>query len=177
MTQRDQLIARIMCQQEAVSGPTKPVVTLEEFFDGNEDYASIGCNLNEPYAVPAPDAGGWLKRIRGRLSRTLKPEPQIPTPTAPHPGPQGFYQVLRAVRERPDVQDVLVEIDDLDRADSTGWPFSEVVYILTEGSIQDVEGWAAVLFPDKISEGWFGDKPSAAPDLLPGYQVYAVWWD
>ena len=109
-----------------------------------------------------------------------RPKLPYPVPTAPHPGPQGFYKVLKAVRERADVQDVLVEIDDLDgadSADSTEWPFSEVVYILTQACQEDVEAWVAVLFPDAIQEGYFGDKPSQAPELLPGYQVYAVWWD
>ena len=27
----------------------RPIVTLEEFFEGNDDRASIGCNLPEPY--------------------------------------------------------------------------------------------------------------------------------
>ncbi len=45
MIQRDQLIARIQAQKEATRDLTKPVVGLEEFFEGNEDYGSIGCNL------------------------------------------------------------------------------------------------------------------------------------
>ena len=110
------------------------------------------------------------------------PHPKLPypVPTAPHPGPQGFYEVLKAVRERADVQDVLVEIDDLNGADSAGstdWLFSEVVYVLTRAPIQDIQAWAAALFPDEIQEGYFGDKPFHAPELLPGYQVYALWWD
>lgn len=171
MTQRDQLIARIKRQKEAVSEPTKPVVSLEEFFEGNEDYGSIGCNLDMPYREPPPpDTRGWLRRI-------LRPELVRPVPTAPHPGPQGFYKVLRAVRERADVQDVLVEIEEFDEADGRFWPFSEVVYILTKAPMQDVEAWVAALFPDEIREGYFGDKPSLVPDLLPGYWVYAAWWD
>ncbi len=170
MTRRDQLITRIKRQKESVDGPTRPVVSLEEFFVGNEDYGSIGCNLDMPHDNPPPDDQGWLRRI-------LRPQPVRPVPTAPHPGPQGFYKVLRAVQERTDVQDVLVEIDDLDEADGRFWPFSEVVYVLTKAHLQDVEAWVAALFPDEIREGYFGDKPSLAPDLLPGYRVYAAWWD
>lgn len=171
MTQRDQLIASIKSQNEATDGPTKPVVSLEEFFEGNDDYGSIGCNLDGPYdPLPAPDTRGWLKRM-------LHPRPAFPAPTAPHPGPQGFYKVLRAVRERADVQDVLVEIDDLDESPGGAWPFSEVVYVLTNAAVQEVEAWVAPLFPDETREGYFGNKPSAAPELLPGYRVYAAWWD
>lgn len=44
---RQQLIARI--KQQALPGlqPMLPVVSLEEFFEGNDDYGSIGCNLTE----------------------------------------------------------------------------------------------------------------------------------
>jgi len=170
MTQRDQLIARIKRQQESVNGPTKPVVSLEEFFEGDEDYGSIGCNLDMPHEDPPPDDRGWLRRI-------LRPQSVRPAPTAPHPGPQGFYKALRAVRGQADVQDVLVEIDDLDEVNGTSWPFSEVVYVLTKAPLLDVQSWVATLFPDEIREGYFGDKPSLAPDLLPGYRVYAAWWD
>ena len=45
MTQREQLVALIKEQKETVGGETKPVVSLEEFFESNEDYGSIGCNL------------------------------------------------------------------------------------------------------------------------------------
>lgn len=171
MTQRDHIIASIKSQNEAIDGPTKPVVSLEEFFDGNDDDGSIGCNLDEPFCPPS-DTRGWLER-------TLRPRPavSIPAPTAPHPGPQGFYKILMTVRERADVQDVLVEIDDLDESPGGAWPFSEVVYVLTRATVQEVEAWVAPLFPDEVRDGYFGDKPSAAPDLLPGYQVYAAWWD
>ena len=91
--------------------------------------------------------------------------------------PSGFYKVLQTVRDRADVQDVLVEIDDLNEVYGTDWPFSEVVSILTMAPLEDVESWVAALFPDEIQEGYFGDRPSLAPDLLPDYRVYAFWWD
>ena len=50
----------------------RPVVTLEDFFEGNQDEASIGCNLVD------------------------------------HPGVDRFYETLRGIRDRADVQDVLV---------------------------------------------------------------------
>ena len=51
-----------------------PVVTLEQFFDGNDDLGSIGCNLID------------------------------------HPGTASFFATLRAIRDRPNVHNVLVEI-------------------------------------------------------------------
>ena len=174
MTQRDQLVAHIQVQKETIRDLTKPVVSLEEFFEGNEDYGSIGCNLDGPYAVSAPDTRNWLKKA-------LFSKAPVSVPTAPHPGPQGFYQILMEIRAREDVQDVLVEIADLDvdaiPGQSSEWPFSDLIYILTRATELDVQEWVAPLFPDTVEEGYFGDKPSHTPDLLPGYHVYRAWWD
>ena len=172
MTQWEKLVALIKSQKEAVGDQTKPVVSLEEFFEGNDDYGSIGCNLDGPCVEPAPAVIGWQAKVKAWLGPKL-PATQ-PAPTAPHPGPQGFYQILKAVRERDDVQEVLVEIDDYEGLD---WPFSEVVYVLTSAFVQEVEGWVKDLFPDEVAEGYFGEKPARAPALRPGYRVYSVWWD
>jgi hypothetical protein len=118
-----------------------PVVSLEDFFEGNEDYGSIGCNLIE------------------------------------HPSPQGFFEHLLAIRSRPDVQDVLVEIYEIEEGDANMWPFSERVYVLTSASAKDVADWMRSLRPDEIEEGYFQGKPPAAPELREGMQVYAAWWD
>jgi hypothetical protein len=151
MTQRERLFAEIKRQKEA--GERLPLVSLEDFFNGNDDFGSIGCNLDDPQAVPP-----------------------VPAPYWPHPGPQGFYKTLRAIRERPNVQDVLVEISDADVGEGN-WPFSECVYILTAAVLEEVEAWAGSIFPTEVSEGYGDAKLSLASDLLPGYQVYMLWWD
>ena len=151
MTKRELLFAQIKRQQEV--GEPLPIVSLEEFFEGNNDYGSIGCNLDDPQA-----------------------KPPLPVPYWPHPSPQGFYEILRAVRERQEVQDVLVEVSDTDVGEEDR-PFSELVYILTTESIGEVEVWAASLHPTEVSEGYEGEKPALVPDLLPGYIVYTLWWD
>ncbi len=118
----------------------RPVVSLEVFFEGNHDPASIGCNLPE------------------------------------HPGVAKFYAVLRGIRERPDVQDVLVAITD-DMGDDE-WPFSDCIYVLTRAPAKDVERWAAALEPDPDpAEGYFPGPPKRAPTLLPGHHVVTLWWD
>jgi hypothetical protein len=136
---RDALIRRIKAL--ALSPDQPPLVTLEEFFDGNEDYGSIGCNLSA------------------------------------HPGPQFIYRTLRDIRSRPNVQDVLVEIAEVEEQDSTMWPFSERVYILTTAIREQVAEWAVGLQPDEIEDGFaFGRTPSA-PTLEAGMNVYGLWWD
>jgi hypothetical protein len=118
-----------------------PVVSLEDFFDGNNDYGSIGCNLAEEE----------------------------------HPGPDGFYAILRAIRQRPDVQDVLVEVYEVNEG---YWPYSERVYVLSRSALADVSRWLASLHPTEVSEGYpFHDMPSLLPPCAPGMKVYAAWWD
>ena len=127
-------------REQGFEGNGRPVVSLEEFFEGNKEVASIGCNLS------------------------------------PHPGVATFYSVLRAIREREDVQDVLVAITD-DMGDEE-WPFSDAVYVLTRASAKDVQRWAAVLEPDPDpAEDYFPAPPARAPALLPDHRVVTLWWD
>ena len=132
------LLAEIRDQRS--DDKSRPVVSLEVFFEGNDDPASIGCNLPE------------------------------------HPGVPTFYAVLRSIRERPDVQDVLVAITE-DMGDDD-WPFSDCIYVLTRASVKDVEKWAAALEPDPDpAEGYFPGPPKRAPTLLPEHRVVTLWWD
>src|ERR1041384_6377551 len=64
---------------------------------------------------------------------TDNPDPySIAANLEPHPSLESISSALRGIRARPDVQDVLVEITDLEEAESTpaGWPYSERVYVL-----------------------------------------------
>jgi hypothetical protein len=141
VNKRDTLIKKIRSQGLPSFSDPLPVVSLEDFFEGNEDYGSIGCNLLE------------------------------------HPSPQRFFEHLLAIRSRSDVQDVLIEIFEVEESDSTIWPFSERVYVLTSASTEDVADWMKPLEPDEIEVGYFQDKPPAAPELREGMRVYAAWWD
>lgn len=119
---------------------TSPVVSLEDFFEGNSDEGSIGCNLY------------------------------------PHPGIKIFYVTLKAIRDREDVQDVLVEISAID--DDVSWPFSEFIWIISKAPKDKVFEWVKPLKPDEINEGWGkAGKPSAAPEPKEPMTVYGVWWD
>jgi len=119
----------------------RPIVSLEDFFEGNKDLGSIGCNLID--------------------------YPEIPK----------FYEVLKSIRAKDNVQDVLVEISEVDE-EFLDWPFSETVYILTSASKEEIGKWMEPLQPDEIFEGWgFKKAPSAAPKLQDGMRVFGAWWD
>lgn len=134
------LIAAVHEQGLSNDGAPYPVVSLEAFFTGNDDYGSLGCNLTE------------------------------------HPGPPAFFETLSAIRKRPEVQDVLVEINEADPED-TIWPFSDRVYVLTSASPSQVQAWLSRLQPSEVSLGWANGAPKAAPELRPGMSVVSAWWD
>ena len=117
-----------------------PLVSLEDFFTGNQDLGSIGCNLFV------------------------------------HPGIATFYKVLREIRDRPEVQDVLIEITDLEETEGV-WPFSDSVYILTSASPRKVARWLRRLRPDEAREVAAEWLPTRLPDLLPDHVVLLAWWD
>lgn len=137
---RKQLAEKIY-EQGYPDAVTPPIVSLEDFFDGNSDEGSIGCNLLE------------------------------------HPGIETFYNILLKIRERENVQDVLIEIMEIED-DEDYWAFSERLYILTSADSEAVESWVNVLKPSDLDdEGYVFGTPPLAPELKNGYKVYSVWWD
>jgi hypothetical protein len=118
-----------------------PLLTLEEFFEGNDAAGSIGCNL-EAEPVPAE-----------------------------------FYDLLRAIRQRPSVSDVRVQITCVDDPGNE-WPFSDTVWILTDESLDEVREWfPAGLAPDEVWEGWHPNQQYEACQIVPGHRPVAVWYD
>jgi hypothetical protein len=82
------------------------------------------------------------------------------------------------------VQDVLVAIHECPETDEPLdddiWPSSVTVYVISRASKEEVAKWASPLVADDIGDAWScgtGIKPKAAPDLLPGMTVHALWWD
>jgi len=137
VTDRENLVTKIAAQG-ARAGDI--VVSLEDFFTGNDDRGSIGCNLG-------------------------KDQPPIPT----------FFQVLREIRSRPGVQDVLVRVCEFD--DPSSWPYSDTVYVLASAPIDEVQQWLAPLKPDEVYAEWMYGPPPKAPALKPGVTPYSAWWD
>jgi hypothetical protein len=140
-TKRTELIERVKALGLPRRDRPLPLVTLEEFFVGNDDYGSIGCNL------------------------TLML------------GPQFFFEKLKSIRSQPNVQDLLVEVTEVEEEDSGIWPFSDRVYIFTDGTAEDVTHWTAGLQPDAIDESSSHGGHGCAAELKPGYRCYGVWWD
>src|SRR5207247_1928777 len=121
LAKRNKLIAKIVAQYDAGAGAeVLPVVSLEDFFDGNWDEHSL-----------APNMVGY-----GR------------------PPLRECYDILREIRGRPEVQDVLVAIHESPDADDPEdfeiWPDSDTVYVLTSATRENVAQWAGRLKPDDV---------------------------
>jgi hypothetical protein len=102
----EELLKEIKRQRETnTSKSFKPAVSLELFFNGNNDPGCIGANL----------------------------------PDDERPGLYGFYSVLKSIRERPDVIDVLILIHDTEGVGDGSWPFSEDVVILTSANKDELQ--------------------------------------
>jgi hypothetical protein len=48
-----------------------------------------------------------------------------------------FYEVLRGIRTKPDVQNVLVRVCEY--GDPNSWPYTDTVYILTSAQLSEVQ--------------------------------------
>lgn len=136
---RRQLLSAIRQHGLPSTGGSLPVVSLEEFFGGNDDIRSIGRNL------------------------------------ARHPGINRFFSILRKIRSRPDVQDVLIEIHEADESDEAAWPFSRQVFLVTTVPLRTVETWLLDLQPSEVKPGQ--SLPSGSPSPEAGYDVFAAWWE
>jgi hypothetical protein len=100
---------------------------------------------------------------------------------------QECYRILKRIRDREDVQDVLVAIQETPTPDDANdfdmWPTSDTVYILTSCTLKQVKQWTKALMADETEnrgQKWltYADiKPAGAPDLQSGMSVYALWWD
>lgn len=140
----DNLLARVNANGD-INDPTtpRPLVTLEEFFGGNNDYASIGYNFY--------------------------PE---------QPSPQEFYKVFLEIRDKPEVYDVRVQVND--QSELGAWPATDTIWIITSEKAETVESWIPELFhPDDVIIGFSSDAPYQYEDykIPEGMQAIGIWWD
>jgi hypothetical protein len=99
----------------------------------------------------------------------------------PHPGVRTFERVLKEIRDRSEVSDVVVQIDEVIEGE---WPYAPAVYVITTASPQQVHEWAREIQPDDyvgeddgIGPWLFGDRPPGAPEVPEGHRVVTLFWD
>jgi hypothetical protein len=139
MEARDRLLARIGDINDFTR--PRPLVTLEEFFEGNDDPGSIGYNLPDP------------------------------------PAPREFYELLLAIRNRPGVSDVRIEVKDLE--DPDGWPSTDTLWIITTATPQEIRSWFPQRFaPDEVIDGFEGSPSAVETYAIPkGMRAVGIWYD
>jgi len=95
----------------------------------------------------------------------------------PYPGLDAIFTLLSAVRARPDVADVLVEIYDEEPEQS--WPYAERVYVFTSATADEVAGWFLPISADSAEQYDWADVAHipGMPALPEGMSVVSVWWD
>jgi hypothetical protein len=105
----------------------------------------------------------------------------------PHPGIARIYTVLQSIRQRDEVDDVLVQIDEV--LPDPEWPYASAVYVITSATVEQVHEWAASIEPDELEAagsenyGWlaYGDRdastpPPGAPDVPAGHRPVILFW-
>jgi hypothetical protein len=140
MTPLERITKRVNQAGDLNKGTTpRPMLTLEEFFEGNDVVGSIWCNCS------------------------------------PHPSPADAYAILKTVRSKAGVADVRVEVGMFDMPE---WPFSEVVWVITDRSADEVQSWfPKAVAPDDIFVGW-RDGVATEPVHVPkGMNAVGCWWD
>jgi hypothetical protein len=94
---------------------------------------------------------------------------------SPQPTPAQFYALFTRFLERPDVEDVRIQITMFDDPE---WPFSDMVYVMTSASPEEVATWFdPQLRPDEVGEGFIPGQAYEPYSQPAGSRVIYCWWD
>lgn len=95
-----------------------------------------------------------------------------------HPGPARIYEVLRILRARADVLDVVVLVRmEADEYEPDEWPFAEAVHVITSAPAESFSAVADLLDADPVEVGGWSDDALSHPPVPPGHHVCTIWWD
>jgi hypothetical protein len=90
--------------------------------------------------------------------------------------PDRVFDILRGIRDRDRVADVVVLVTQYDGGKEE-WPFSDTVYVITTAGADDVVSW---FDPEHApDEYWLAAKPEEFETLtIPeGMHAVGLWWD
>ncbi len=115
-------------------------------------------------------------RTKHSLAANVNPPPPYDTATA-------WYELLKHIRLRDDVHDVLVGAPDIEAHEDGrigSWPYSDTIWIYSSLSRKRIAELVAPLEPDEVIDAsvqdpnWDLRPPYLAPS---GTTAYWVWWD
>ena len=142
----------------------------EEEEDEFEEYAK-----EEP--APEPDGPDVrLLNLEGFFTGN-RDDGSIATDMLDHPGIDAFRDAFFALRQRPDVANVLIQVaaNDVELGFSP-W-VAEWVYVVTRADRETLFDCLDDLPPDEIELGFPDGEPANFPKPPSGTQVYALWWN
>ena len=98
---------------------------------------------------------------------------------ASHPGTEAIYAGLVEVRERPEVDAVLVDVlVEYEGPLPEGvWPFGQAVIVVTSASPPEVDGWLDNLGSSESFAGLWSEPSLGLPTRPSGFDTVVVWWD
>ncbi|MCH5378197.1 MAG: hypothetical protein JJ992_29935, partial [Planctomycetes bacterium] len=105
-------------------------------------------------------------------------------PPPPFDTIESWYEQLRAIRSREDVQNVVVAISMIEPYEDGRvgmWPYADTIWICSALDREAVAELVKPLDPDAVDDlsdvndpEWSVKPPFSAPD---GFRSYRVWWD
>lgn len=143
----DELLQQLEQSQQEQS--LQPVVTLEEFFDGNP-------NISASFASNLPDHPGEAALFD--LFKQIREKPEV----------QGLW-----------VHVIEMEIENEDEPTEFDWGYSDALVMMTSESVETVKTWFGDYWPDDIQEMDYSSLSVTygLPEPLPDHHFYLVWWD
>jgi hypothetical protein len=101
----------------------------------------------------------------------------IATDMLDHPGIEGFRDAFFALRQRPDVANVLIQAAANDVGEGFSPWVAEWIYVITSADRETLFDCLDDLPPDEIELGFPDGEPRGFPKPPNGMQVYAMWWN
>jgi hypothetical protein len=132
--------------------------------------------LIEESALPAVPMDEYFEgnTYDGSMGRGMQTSRDIPI--------SEYHEVFRSIRDRADVQEIFVLINDLpdDRIpeERKRWPQAHIVHIVTSAPVAEIERWIEQQEPRWLDEGWCAPPglkpPLSESELLPGMRPVCV---
>ena len=146
-----QRLQAVLWQRAGRAVPDEGVlVTIDEFFAGNDNVGSIAPNLVE----------------------------HDPDPVMRHPGLGAVRRRLEEVEARTDVDavlvDVMVEWEEYPPGD---WPHAQGVHVITTATPEAVDSWIDGLNAEPCGVAPDRDLWVNPPIVPAGFSIVTIWWD
>ena len=88
--------------------------------------------------------------------------------------PRFFYNCLKKLEQKPDVESILIRITDMEEGE---WPFSDTIYVISSMNTEQLYKELESLEPTEINNEWMYGLPETESPIRKGKYVHSIWWD